>query len=244
MGELLFDLEARRRGLLRHRKDNNFLRDRAELLLSERLLDIKQRDFGDILFHAHPDIALLGDWDSGRVLRHHLLLDSRIDEISVASYDLVYSLFELHWDNNLSDMLLRFYFSLRAGGLFQACFIGGESLVYLRDCLLRAESEISGGVSLRVIPFIDMRSFAGLVQGVGFIDSVVDREVLDVRYVDIYGLMRDLRVMGEGNFLLGRGMGFTNRKIFERAGEIYRDEYSDDDGLIVRFELIFVHGWR
>ncbi len=242
MTELLFDDGARLKSLLRHRGRGSFLRDRAAALLAERLDDVK-RDFSDILFHGHPDVSLLGGWDVGRVQRHHLLLGSGVDEVLADSYDLIYSLLELHWDNNLHDRLLRFYFSLREGGLFQGCFIGGDSLVYLRDCLLRAEVEVCGGVSPRVIPFVDMAGLVGGLGGVGFVNPVVDREVLDVRYSDIYVLMRDLRVMGEGNFLVGRDRKFTSREVFERAGEIYRSEYSDGAGLIVRFELIFVHAW-
>lgn len=243
----LFDLRARRLNLLRHLDcgGNNFLRDHAVALMQERIADVS-RDFGDILLHAHPsiDLSLV---NSRLIKRCHLLLDGEDGDLlslPVGGYDLFYSLLELHWLNNLRDDLLRIYFCLRDGGLFQGCFIGGGSLSALRDCLLRSEAEIYGGASNRVIPFYDMSFIVGLMSEIGFSFPVVDREVLNVRYSSIYSLMRDLRFMGESNFLSERRSVFTGRRLFERAGEIYADEYSDEDGLIVRFELIFVHAWR
>ena len=74
----------------------------------------------------------------------------------------------------------------------------------MRESLLAAETELSGGASPRVAPFVDVRDAGALLQRAGFALPVADVETVTVRYAYMFGLMADLRAMGATNALVAR----------------------------------------
>ena len=114
----------------------------------------------------------------------------------------------------------------------------------LRDSLLAAETELSGGVSPRVIPFADVRDIGGLLQRAGFALPVADVETVTVRYADMFALMRDLRAMGATNALVARSRSPATRALFARAAQIYAERFADPDGRIrATFSVLWMSGW-
>lgn len=160
------------------------------------------------------------------------------------SYDLVVSALNLHTVNDLPGALLQINRSLKPDGLFVAALLGGETLYELRTCLSEAELELSGGITPRVAPFVDKPQMGGLLQRAGFALPVVDSDIVTVTYESIFPLMKDLRLMGEGNAIAERSRHFTCRTLFLRAGELYAQRFADPDGRIrASFEIIFLLGW-
>ena len=68
--------------------------------------------------------------------------------------------------------------------------LGGDTLTELRQSLTIAESEILGGASPRVAPFVDVRALGGLAQRAGLALPVVDLDRAVVRYPDMFALLR------------------------------------------------------
>ena len=65
-----------------------------------------------------------------------------------------------------------------------------------------------------------------------------------VRYDDIFALMRDLRAMGMTNAMSGRSRSPVPRLLFDLAGEIYADRFSEPDGRIrATFAIVHLSGW-
>ena len=160
------------------------------------------------------------------------------------SLDLVVSNLNLHTVNDLPGALLQIRQSLKPDGLFIAALLGGETLYELRQCFAEAELEIMGGLSPRVAPFADKPQMGDLLQRAGFSLPVVDSDIVTVTYDSIFPLMRDLRLMGEGNALIERRKTFTPRSIFLHAGNLYASKFSEPDGRIrASFEIIFLIGW-
>jgi SAM-dependent methyltransferase len=160
------------------------------------------------------------------------------------SLDLAVSLLSLQDANDLPGQLIQIRRALRPDGLFLACLAGAGTLSELRDSLLAAESEVTGGVSPRVSPFADVRDIGALLQRAGFALPVADVESVTVRYGDMFALLRDLRAMGATNPLAKRLRKPTPRTVFLRAAEIYRERFSDSDGRIrATFSLIWLSGW-
>ena len=161
-----------------------------------------------------------------------------------STLDLVVSLLSLQEADDLPGQLIQMRRALRPDGLFLACLAGAGTLAELRESLLAAEIEITGGASPRIIPFADVRDAGGLLQRAGFALPVADVEPVTVRYADMFGLMRDLRSMGSTNPLRGRLRRPTRRTIFLRAAEIYAERYADADGRIrATFNLVWMSGW-
>ena len=112
------------------------------------------------------------------------------------SFDLAVSALSLQYLNDLPGALVQLRRVLQPNGLFLGCLLGGQSLYELRTALAVAESELSGGISPRVVPFADVRDMGGLLQRAGFALPVADCEPLTVRYDTLFDLMRELRAMG------------------------------------------------
>ncbi|CAN7546175.1 methyltransferase domain-containing protein [Bosea sp. LjRoot90] len=160
------------------------------------------------------------------------------------SLDLIASLLSLHTVNDLPGTLVQIRRSLRPDGLFIACLLAGQSLTELRQSLLAAEVEVTGGASPRVAPFADLRDLGSLLQRAGFALPVIDSESVTVRYGDMFGLLRDLRAMGWANALTERSRKPLRRGVLLRAAELYAERFADADGrLRATFEIVWLSGW-
>lgn len=160
------------------------------------------------------------------------------------SLDLIVAPLTLHWVNDLPGSFIQIRRSLKPDGLFLGAMFGGDTLTELRQCLSQAEIELSGGLSPRVSPQIDIRDLGHLLQRAEFTLPVTDTEILTVRYDTMFDLMRDLRGMGETNCLVERLKSFSRRDVFLRAAEIYASDFADPDGrLRATFQIHTATGW-
>jgi SAM-dependent methyltransferase len=160
------------------------------------------------------------------------------------SFDLIVSALSLQWVNDLPGTLLQVRRALKPDGLFLAVMAGGDTLTELRQSLAAAESEIEGGLSPRVAPFVEVRAMGTLLQRAGFALPVTDIDRVTVRYDHIGALFRDLRAMGATNALTERRAKLLRRETMYRANAIYNARFADPDGrLRATFDLLWVSGW-
>ena len=158
--------------------------------------------------------------------------------------DLIVSLLALQGVNDLPGALIQMRRALKPDGLLLACLFGGATLSELRQTLLETEVALTGGASPRVAPFVDMRDMGGLLQRAGFALPVADVETLNVRYDDIFALMRDLRAMWLTNTLLDRSRKPVTRRFWMEAARRYAARFADADGRIrASFDMVWVSGW-
>ncbi|RED47650.1 methyltransferase domain-containing protein [Aestuariispira insulae] len=263
--QLIFD-----RALLKKRRDRaarsgdgcDFLFREGAVRLADRLLDI-QRGFplaldlgshGGCIAEEVADLPSVGhviqsDIAEGyaRQAKAHgpaLVADEEWLPIRPESLDLVISNLSLHWVNDLPGAFIQVNHALKADGLFIGALLGGDTLYELRECLMQAEIDISGGVSPRISPFAEIRDVGSLMQRAGFALPVIDSETVTVRYENMFRLLSDLRGMGETNMLIQQARGIPRRAIFMRAAELYQERFQGEDGRIpATFQMIFLHGW-
>ncbi|MDP6344850.1 MAG: methyltransferase domain-containing protein [Alphaproteobacteria bacterium] len=159
-------------------------------------------------------------------------------------FDLVLSVLSLHWLNDLPGVLARIRRMLKPDGLFLGAMLGAGSLDELRQALLAAEIDASGGASPRVSPFVDLRDAGGLMQAAGFALPVVDTDRIVLSYADPFALMRELRGLGEANALADRAKVFTRRALIAAAAGLYHQRHADADGRVpASFQVIYLTGW-
>lgn len=160
-------------------------------------------------------------------------------------FNLVIAALSLHCANHLPEIMKNIWQVLAPDGLFMAAFLGERSLYELRTALTLAESDISGGLTPRIIPFMDVRQVGDLLQKTGFVMPVTDMQSLTVYYTSPRALLQDLRRMGMTNPLSMRQKTLTRRAIIERMEELYVQEFSDSNGRIpARFDIIYASGWH
>jgi SAM-dependent methyltransferase len=160
------------------------------------------------------------------------------------SLDLVVSTLALHWTNDVVGALIQIRRALRPDGLFIGSFLGGSTLIELRQAMMAAEAELLGGAGSRVSPFADAFDAAGLMQRSGFALPVADVDRVSVRYAHPLALMADLRRMGETNVLAERHPKPLTRALIARACELYAERHAGADGKVsATFEILTLTGW-
>ena len=173
-----------------------------------------------------------------------LCLDEEALPVADESLDLVLGPLNLHWINDLPGALVQINRALKPDGFFAGCLLGGSTLTELRQSLLAAETELTGGAAARVSPMAGTFDLAGLLQRAGFAMPVADVDRFTVRYDSLFDLLRDLRGMGETSVLADRPRKPATRALFLRAAQIYAERFSDSDGRIrASFEIIHAAGW-
>lgn len=261
--EILFDeqlVSARRRRAITT-QDNNaaFLLDIAGRELADRLAVVERRFETAVELHGGTGIAAREALATGKIgtIRRietdetfakpgDAFTAAPLEDVPLEpdSVNLVLSPLSLHLVNDTPGTLIRIRRALKPDGLFLAAIPGSGTLQEMRDVLLSAEAELTGGASPRVIPFADVRDVGALLQRAGFSLPVVDAETYTVRYDSLFPLMRDLRAMGMTNPLAGRSRVPVTRRFFVRAAELYAERYSDPDGRIrATFSIIYASGW-
>ena len=247
---IIFDRDLLRARQRRAEKTGaeKFLLERAAEELFERLGTISRK---------FARAVLIGMPDAG-ALKTRLLVSGQIETIDIigiddaaetvggeiAQYDLAISLLSIHWLNDLPGVLAQSKRLLKPDGLLLAAMIGGDTLTELRDALASAESQIEGGISPRVSPFVEVRMLGGLLQRAGLALPVTDVDRVTVRYANALELMRDLRRMGATNALIERSRKPLKRATLFRAADIYRERYASEDGRIrATFEILWLSGW-
>jgi len=257
---IVFDrkLLARRRARARRNPSDFLLRHVADDLL-DRLATV-QRSFAVAADICTPTAylaeALVRSGRADRVVRFVpvpepggsglglAVGDEEILPFAPESLDLAVSVLSLQFVNDLPGVLAQVRRALRPDGLFLAAMLGGETLHELAESFAFAESEITGGASPRVAPFVEVRTAGALLQRAGFALPVVDQDRVTVRYAEPLALMRDLRAMGAANALAERSRRPLRRDVLIRAAAVYTERFADPDGRIrATFDVISLSGW-
>ena len=253
---LLFDRALLRRRLARA-EPGNFIVDRVVEDMIDRLAVVLRRfervaDLGTptplLAQHlARPDVDVLrvaADEEPPCAGLTTVVGEAERPPLRPGSVDLVVSALALQHVNDLPGALLQIRQALRPDGLFLGAWLGGNSLHELRSALAAAETELAGGISPRVAPFVEVRDGGRLLQRAGFALPVSDTDVFALRYDDLFGLMADLRRFGAANPLTARLRHPTARRLFLRAAEIYAARFADPDGRVrATIEILHVAGW-
>ena len=240
--------------------EHDFLFREVAERLADRLSDVKRTfplaldlgchggEFGQIV-GARGGIETLIQCDpapamAGRAGGLALAAEPDALPFSEGKFDLIVSNMSLHWVNDLPGALIQIRRALKPDGLFLASLAGGGTLGEMRGALLEAETEMAGGASPRVSPFVDLRDAGALLQRAGFALPVADGDLIPVRYENALKLMADLRGMGEANALAAMPRHFTRRAVILRAAEIYRERHEGPDGRVpASFQIVYLTGW-
>jgi SAM-dependent methyltransferase len=174
-----------------------------------------------------------------------LVADEEYLPFAPESLDAIVSIDGLHWVNDLPGCFAQIHRALKPDGLFIAVMPGVETLRELRQVFAQTDAAQSGGITPRIAPFLDVRDAGGLLQRAGFALPVVDRDLLNVTYGNLFALLSDLRGSGQSNMLQQKLQHFTPRGYFMDAAKRYAENFSDSEGrLAATFELITLTAWK
>jgi SAM-dependent methyltransferase len=170
--------------------------------------------------------------------------DEEVLPLRDGALNLVVSALSLQFVNDLPGTLTQIRRALKPDGLLLAALLGGDTLTELRHAFAIAEAETEGGVSPRVIPFLDVQAAGALLQRAGFALPVTDVDRITVRYDCALALLRDLRRMGASNPMVERSRRPLRRATLKRMIDVYEERFADCDNRIrATFEIIWLSGW-
>ncbi len=211
-----------------------FLQQEAVLEVSERLKDINRAFTNIAVVTGFPELWQT-EFPSATVLP-----DDEVLALDTQSFDLIVHAMCLHQSNDPVGQLVQCQRALRPDGVFIAAMFGGQTLSELRGALSQAEVTVTGGLSPRVSPMVDIRDAGALLQRAGFALPVADADPRQVSYTSTMALMHDLRAMGESNVLAARDKRIPMREMFETLEAIYP---KSSDRVVATFEMLYLTGW-
>jgi len=165
-----------------------------------------------------PPLAVCGDM-------HALPMPAR-------SFDLVMSNLALQWSNDLELAFANVRRMLRPGGMFLFTTFGPDTLHELRSAWAQADGEP------HVNEFADMHDLGDMLVAAGFVEPVMDMEMLTLEYRDVMTLMRELKTIGAGNSAASRSAGLTGRAKLQRVLDAY-EGFQRDGRYPASYEVIY-----
>ncbi len=154
--------------------------------------------------------------------------DVRALPLASGTLGLAWSNLMLHWLDDPVPAFREMNRVLETGGLLMFSALGPDTLKELRAV---------GATTLR--RFHDMHDLGDMLVAAGFADPVMDMETITLAYASPSGLLRDQRLLGVRDGLLGR-MGFREGRRVFRAWLAQRRE----GRLPATFEIVYGHAWK
>lgn len=195
-------------------------------------LDLSERMLRQPLVRPKPGWPWIG-WSRRR---SGVCADFQQLPLAAASMDLIWSNLALHWAEDLPRVFAEAHRVLRPGGLLMFSVFGPDTLQELRVA--------STGETFRVNRHLDMHDVGDLLVGGGYADPVMDMENLTLTYVDVPGLLRDLRAHGSMSIAEAQPTGLVGRCSLRRVLSRYEQFRRDDQRLPAKFEVIYGHAWK
>ncbi|MEQ5869215.1 SAM-dependent methyltransferase [Sagittula sp. NFXS13] len=234
----LTDPEALRRNRRRARADALFLHDLALDEAEDRLAMVNKTFKNIAIISPFPKL-----WRA-RFPDAICVPDTEVLDLTPGAHDLVIHGVCLHWADDPVGQLVQMRHALQPDGMALVVTLGGQTLHELRAALAQAETEVTGGLSPRVLPMADIRDLGALMQRAGLALPVADSAPLRTSYATPLHLMHELRAMGEANALDSRLRHPTRRSVLLRAAQIYAESFPAENGRVAAtFEMITLAGW-
>ncbi len=236
---------------LPHLSQHNFLYHEIANRIVENLQSFS-RDFENCLEIGPRD----GYLSSLMAQEKNIKNISQVEEESLPqqteSFDLIVSNLNLHHINFVPQFLLQIKSLLKPRGMFIASFFAEENLPELHKTIFEVESEIYNGISPRMIPTIDVKTAANLLQKAGFVHPISNLERVEVSYIDPLNLLKDLKMMGQGNIMRQRSRRFFTRGFLQKVLERYRQNYkgsglgfeNQPESVRATFEIVTIVGFK
>ncbi len=182
--------------------------------------------------------------DSLDLNRKKICIDHDKWEVSNTKYDLILSNFYLNLSNNLDNLLKIINLSLNANGFFIASIPGINCFHEIKNSMIKADLEIYGGAYKRFFNNFSIENISILLKKHNFKIPVIEMDVIELRYKKFSKLMKDIKCLGMSNIYFDRKKSFEKKNYFEKVEEIYWQNYSKDNEIILQMEVIYFSAWK
>lgn len=147
-------------------------------------------------------------------------------------FDLVFSSLTVQWSSQEPRLFKEVLRVLRPGGLFLFTSFGPDTLHELRSAWAAVDEHP------HVNRFVDMHDIGDALVNAGFMDPVMDMELLTLEYGDVMTLMRDLQGIGAVNAATQRAAGLTGKGQLRRVLEAY-ESFKREGRYPASYEVVY-----
>ena len=144
---------------------------------------------------------------------------------------------------NSDNLFSNIYNVLKNDGFLIFSIFGTKTMENVKECFIKIEEKKYSGISLRFHPLFDLDIIGNKLKKIGFRNVIVETEIVQVRYNNLFTLMRDLRGMGLTNNLINRSKFFTPKSLFYEVNELLIKDNKDKE-FFVPFEIITLTAWK
>ncbi len=152
------------------------------------------------------------------------------------SVDMIWSNLALHWHRRPHDVIREWRRVLRTSGLAMFSCLGPGTFKEVRTAVTVA------GIQTQTMQFVDMHDFGDILLENGFMDPVMDQEVITLTYRTVDALLKDVRGLG-GNPSEDRASGLKGRGWYQRLRDGLEQGRGSDGLLRLSLEVAYGHAW-
>lgn len=157
--------------------------------------------------------------------------------IKPESIDLITSSLMLQWSNDLGNTFKGFHSTLAPNGLLMFTTFGPDTLKEMSQSWSEVDDQP------HTSQFADMHEIGDALLQAGFINPVMDMEVITMTYSSVRQLMKDIKNIGASNTHSNRSKGLMGKDKLKRFEQAY-DKYKTEEGLYpASWEIIYGHAW-
>jgi len=150
---------------------------------------------------------------------------------------LAWSNLAIQWINEPQRAFAEMHRVLAPGGLLLFSSFGPDTLKELRSAFQGVDRHS------HVHRFLDMHDVGDRLVACGFADPVMDMETVTLTYVDVRGLMRDLKAIGARNLTRGRPAVLGGKSLLATVSRNY-EAFRRGGKLPATFEVVYGHAWK
>ena len=169
--------------------------------------------------------------------RSHVRADFSRLPLRSGSIEMVWSNLALAWAEDPLATLRELQRVLAPGGLLMFSSYGPDTLKELKS----AFSAVSH--TRHVHSFADMHDVGDMLVACGFIEPVMDVEMITLTYDEVAGLARDLKASGQTCAACDRPRALTGRAAWRRMIAAYEHERKEGR-LPATVEIVYGHAWK
>ena len=166
-----------------------------------------------------------------------LLKDMADTGLAPESAELVWSNLALHWHPCPEYVIKEWRRLLTVGGLCMFSCFGPHTLIELREAMIRAD------LKTQMMSFVDMHDFGDIMLENGFLDPVMDQEMITLTYKTPEKLLADVYSLG-GNPSVQRSNGLKGRGWYEKLLNSLEQGRKADGMLHLTLEVAYGHAWK
>ena len=156
--------------------------------------------------------------------------------LAAESVDMVWSNLALHWHRQPHDVIREWRRVLKISGLAMFSCLGPGTFREVRDAVTRA------GLQTQTMQFVDMHDFGDILLDHGFMDPVMDQEVITLTYRTVDAMLKDVRALG-GNPSEARADGLKGKAWYQRLRDGLEAGRQPDGLLKLSLEVAYGHAW-